>query len=116
MEFLEPEVFAVGELVLGVVPLRPPPGIVFGRLEVQIFDVWAHLNAKAAGLIWKRVPNSKDSAPQRPVGFDPQEALTKHDKARNVKYGIGIQIMELNPICKKKAAKERMWGKRQAPQ
>jgi hypothetical protein len=64
----------------------------------------------------KRVPNSEDSAPQRPVGFDPQETLTKRDKARNVKYGIGIQIMELNPVSKKKAAKERMWGKRQAPQ
>jgi hypothetical protein len=116
MEFLESKVFVVGGLVLGVVPLRPPPGIIFGRLEVEILDVWAHLNAETAGLIGQRVPNSKDSAPQRPVGFDPQEALTKCDKARNVKYGIGIQVMELNPVSKKKATEERMRGKGQTPQ
>jgi hypothetical protein len=116
MEFLESEVFAVGGFVLGIVPLRLPPGIVFGRLEVEIFNVWAHLNAKTVGLIRQRVPNNKDSAPQRPVGFNPQEALTERDKARNVKDGIGIQVMELNPISKKKTAEERMRGKRQTPQ
>jgi hypothetical protein len=50
------------------------------------------------------------------VGFDPQEAFTERDKARNVKDGIGIQVMELNPVSKKKTAKERMRGKRQTPQ
>jgi hypothetical protein len=112
MEFLESEVFAVGGFVLGIVPLRPPPGIVFGRLEVEILDVWAHLDAKTAGLIWQRVPNNEDSAPQCPVGFDPQEALTERDKAHNVKDGIGIQVVELNPVRKKKTAEERMRGKR----
>jgi hypothetical protein len=70
------------------------------------------LNAETAGLIWQRVPNNKDSAPQRLVGFDPQEALTERDKARNVKYRIEIQVMELNPVSKKKATEERMRGKR----
>jgi hypothetical protein len=116
MEFLESEVFAVGGFVLGVVPLCPPPGIVFGRLEVEIFNVWAHLNAETAGLIWQRMPNNKDSAPQRPVGLDPQEAFTERDKARNVKDGIGIQVVELNPVSKKKTTEERMQGKRQTPQ
>jgi hypothetical protein len=46
------------------------------------------------------------------VGFDPQKALTKHDKARNVKHRIGIQIVELNPVSKEKATEERMRGKR----
>jgi hypothetical protein len=50
------------------------------------------------------------------VGFDPQEALTERDKARNVKDGIGIQVMELNPVSEKKTAEERMRGKRQTPQ
>jgi hypothetical protein len=85
-------------------------------LEVEVFDVWAHLNAETAGLIWQRVPNNKDSAPQRPVGFDPQETFTERDKTRNVKNGIGIQIMELNPVSEKKTAEERMRGKRQTPQ
>jgi hypothetical protein len=46
------------------------------------------------------------------VGFDPQEALTKHDETRNVQNCVEIQIMELNPIRKEKAAEERVWGKR----
>jgi hypothetical protein len=116
MKFLESEVFAIGGFVLGVVPLRPPPGVVLGRLEVEILDVWAYLDAETAGLIGQRVSNNKDSAPQSPVGFDPPEALTERDKTRNVKDGIGIQVVELNPVSKEKATEERMRGKRQTPQ
>jgi hypothetical protein len=111
-KFFESELFGVGGFVLGVIPLCPPPGIVFGRLEVEVLDVWAHLNAEAAGLVWQRVSNGENSTPQCPVGFDPQEAFTKHDETRNVKDGIGIQIMELNPVGEKKTAEERMRGKR----
>jgi hypothetical protein len=50
------------------------------------------------------------------VGFDPQEALTKRDKARNVKNRVGIQVVELNPVGKEKAAEKGMRGKRQTPQ
>jgi hypothetical protein len=45
------------------------------------------------------------------VGLNPQEALAKRDEARDVKNGVGIQVMKLNPICKHKTAKERMRGK-----
>jgi hypothetical protein len=62
------------------------------------------------------MPDDKDSAPQCPVGFNPQETFTERDEARNVKNCVGIQIMELNPVSKKKATKERMRGKRQTPQ
>jgi hypothetical protein len=115
-KFLESEIFVVGGFVLGVVPLRPPPRIVFGCLEVEVFDVWTHLNTETAGLIWQRVPNNENSAPQRPVGFNPQETFTECDEARNVMDGIGIQIMELNPVSEKKTAEERMRWKRQTPQ
>jgi hypothetical protein len=40
-------------------------------LEVVVFDIRAHLNAETAGLEWQRAPNNEDSAPQRPVGFNP---------------------------------------------
>jgi hypothetical protein len=30
--------------------------------------------------------------------------------------GVGIQVVELNPICKQKAAKKRMEGKRESPE
>jgi hypothetical protein len=33
-----------------------------------------------------------------------------------VKNGIGIQIMELNPVSEKETTEERMSGKRQTPQ
>jgi hypothetical protein len=116
MEFLESEVFVVGGFILGVVPLCPPPGIVFGCLEVEVFNVWAYLDAETAGFVGQRVPNNEDSAPQCPVGFDPQEAFTERDEARNVKNGIGIQVMELNPLSKEKTAEKRMRRKGQTPQ
>jgi hypothetical protein len=59
----------------------------------------------------QRVPDDEDSAPQRPVGLNPQEALAKRDKARDMKDGVGIQVMELNPICEQKAMKKRVEGK-----
>jgi hypothetical protein len=112
LKFLESETLAGGGFVLGVVSLCPPVGIVFGRLEVEVFDVRAHLNAETIGLEWQRAPNNKNLAPQRPVGFNPQETFTEHDEARDVKDGIGIQIMELNPVSEKKTTEERMRGKR----
>jgi hypothetical protein len=39
LKLLKPEVFATGELVLGVEPFRPPTGIVFGHLEVEVWHV-----------------------------------------------------------------------------
>jgi hypothetical protein len=47
LEFFKPEVFAAGELVLGIEPFRPLAGIVFGRLEVEVWHVRAHLAAEA---------------------------------------------------------------------
>jgi hypothetical protein len=84
LKFLEPEIFIAGGFVLGVVPLRPPAGIVFGSLEVEVFDVRAYLAAETTGLEWQRAPNSENSAPQRPVGLNPQETFTERDEARNV--------------------------------
>jgi hypothetical protein len=116
LEFLKPEGFAVGELFLGVEPFHPPSRVVFGHLEGEVRDIRAHLAAEAASLELQRAPDDKDSAPQRPVGLNPQEAFTERDEARNVKDCVGIQIMELNPVSKKAAAEERVRGKRQTPQ
>jgi hypothetical protein len=110
LEFFKPEGFAAGELVLGIEPFRPPAGIVFGHLEVEVGDIRTHLTAEATSLELQRAPDDEDSAPKRPVGFDPQEAFTKRDETRNVQNCVGIQIMELNPVCKEKAVEERVWG------
>jgi hypothetical protein len=48
------------------------------------------------------------------MGFDPQKALTEHDETCNMQNCIGIQIMELNPIRKQKAAKKRVRRKRES--
>jgi hypothetical protein len=111
-KLLEPEVFASGGLVLGVEPFCPLAGVVFGRLEIEIWHVRAHLAAEAAGLVAQWVPDGKNLAPKRPMGFDPQETFTERDKTRNVQNRVGIQIIELNPVRKKKSTKKRVRGKR----
>jgi hypothetical protein len=53
-------------------------------LEVEVFEIRAHLYAETTGLEWQGAPNNKNSAPQRPVGLNPQETFTEHDEAHNV--------------------------------
>jgi hypothetical protein len=93
---------------------HPPPRIVFWSLEVEVVNVLAHLAAETTSLVMQGAPDDEDSVPQRPVGLNPQEALTKCDEARDMENGVGIQVMELNPICKQKTAKKRMEGKRES--
>jgi hypothetical protein len=83
-KFLEPEVFAGEGFVLGIEPFCPPARIVFGHLEVEVRNIWAHLTAEAAGLVAKWVPDSENPTPKRPMGLDPQEAFIERDKTRNV--------------------------------
>jgi hypothetical protein len=115
-KLLEPKVFASGELVLGVEPFCPPAGVVLGRLEVEVGYVRTHLAPKAASLVLQWVPDDEDSALEHPVGLDPQEAFTQRDEAHNVKNRVGIQIVDLHPICEEKPVKEGMRGKRESPQ
>jgi hypothetical protein len=75
LKFFKPKILANGRLVLGVEPLRPPTGVVLRGLEVEVGDVRANLTAKATSLELQRAPDDEDSALERPMGFDPQEAL-----------------------------------------
>jgi hypothetical protein len=84
LELPKPKSFTVRGLVLGIEPLCPLAGIVFGRLEEEVGDIRAHLTAEAAGLELQRAPNNENSVPQCPVGFNPQETFTKRDESRNV--------------------------------
>jgi hypothetical protein len=111
-KLLKTEVLAGEEFVLGIEPFCPPTRIVLRHLEIEIFDVLTHLAAEAASLVVRRTPDGEDSTPERPVGFDPEKALTEHDETRNVENGVGIQIVELNPVSKEKTSEERMRGKR----
>jgi hypothetical protein len=111
LKFFEPKVLASGRLVLGVEPFRPPSGVVLRCLEVEVGDVRTHLTAKAASLELQRTPDDEDSAPEHPVGFNPQETLAEHDETREMENCVGIQVMKLNPVDIKKATEERMRGK-----
>jgi hypothetical protein len=53
-------------------------------LQIEVFDVGVHLASETTGLLVERASNNEDSPPERPVGFDPQEAFTQRDKARYV--------------------------------
>jgi hypothetical protein len=110
-KLFKPKVLASRGFVPGIKPLRPPPRIVFQSLEVEVVDVLAHLAAETTSLVMQGAPDDEDSAPQCPVGLNPQEALTKRDEARDMENGVGIQVMDLNPIRKQKATKKRMKGK-----
>jgi hypothetical protein len=112
LKFFKPEFLADGRLVLGVKPSCPPARIVLRHLQIEVFDVGAHLADKTAGLIVVRAPDDEDSPPERPVGFDPKEAFTQCDKARYVHDGVGIQIVKLNPISKEEPVEEWMRGKK----
>jgi hypothetical protein len=100
VKFIEPESLADERFVLGIEPLHPPAGIDFRRLKVEVLDVLAHLTAEATGLVMKRAPDDENSPPERPMGFDPQETF-------NVKDGVGIQTVKLNPVGEEKPAGER---------
>jgi hypothetical protein len=64
----EPEVLASGGFVLGVKPLRPPARVVLRCLEIEIFDVLAHLAAKAAGLVVRGAPDDEKFDAKVPSG------------------------------------------------
>jgi hypothetical protein len=113
-KLLKTEILVSRRFVLGIKPFRPLPRIVFQSPEVEVLDVLVHLAAETTSLVMQRAQDDKDSVPQRPVGLNPQEALTKRDKARDTKDGVGIQVMELNPICKQEAAKKRVEGERES--
>jgi hypothetical protein len=83
-KLFESEVLAGGGFVPGIKPLRPPAGIVLRHLEIEIFDILVHLAAEAVGLVVQTAPDDENSTPERPVGLDPQETLTKRDETRNV--------------------------------
>jgi hypothetical protein len=49
------------------------------------------------------------------MGLDPQETLAECDEARDVQNGVGIQIVELNPISKKEDLEGKDAGEARAP-
>jgi hypothetical protein len=84
VKFFKPELLTDGGLVPGVKPSCSPTGIVFRCPQLEVFNIGMHCAAEATSLIMERALDDKDSPPERPVGFDPQEAFTQRDKAHYV--------------------------------
>ena len=57
----------------------------------------------------------KKIAKKVPVGLDSKKSFTEVDKDRDMKNGIGVQMMDLNPIEIKKALKEIRGWKSKTP-
>jgi hypothetical protein len=63
-------------LILGVEPSRPPANVVPRCVQIEVFSVGVHRAVETAGLVMERASDDKNSPPERPVGFNPQKALT----------------------------------------
>jgi hypothetical protein len=114
MKFIKPEFLTNGGLVLGVKPFHSLARIVLQHPKFEVLNIRVHLTAKTTGLIMERAPDDENSPPERPVGFDPQEAFAQHDKTCYVQDNVGIQIVKLIPVSKDKSAEERMQRKRES--
>jgi hypothetical protein len=81
-----------------------------GELNVKIPGFRADTDANTIyivdGVLRVVVTNIKDMFPKAPMRMDAQEALAKSDENRDVEKRIRGQLVELNPIDKKKAAEE----------
>jgi hypothetical protein len=98
-----------------VEPLFAPSLDRIRKLDVEIIDISPNTDNNATYVISDVVgaitAEAENALPQSPIGSDSEEAFAKCDKNRNVKDGIGSQLVQLNPINEKKAAEEIMdWG------
>src|SRR4051812_13511374 len=102
-------------LILQIKPALPP---CINRIELLQMKVGVFiLNGNAQlphGISRVRPLYVKKVFPEPPMGIDPQEALTKSDKAGNGQHPIGSQIMQLQLIGVKQTPDKRMNWKGQA--
>ena len=85
-ELFESKLLAVDVLVLDVEPLRPPALVVLREAEVEVLDLRPDVAAEASRLVPPLALHAEDAPPQHPMGFDPQKALAKRDKTRDLQH------------------------------
>jgi hypothetical protein len=52
-------------------------------------------------------PDTEDAAPEPPMGVDTKEAFAQRDKARNLKDGVGCELVKLHTVDKDRSTKEQ---------
>ena len=97
-------------------PSLPPPLDGVGEFDVKVLDIRANANNNTTNVVGNVVgaiaAKAENALPQSPIRLDPEEALAKGDKDRNVEDGVGSQLMQLQPINEEKTAEEIMdWGR-----
>ena len=72
------------------------------EFDVEILDVRAHTDNNTTYVIGDIVgavaAKVENAFPQGPIWLDPEKALAEGDKDRNMKDGIGSQLMQLQPV------------------
>ena len=109
----------VGTFFVNVEPSFAPSLDRIRKLDVEIINVSSDTDNNAAyvigGVVGAIAAEAENAFPQSPIRRDSEEAFAKCDENRNVKDGIGGQLVQLNPVNKKKAAEEIVnWGRKAA--
>jgi hypothetical protein len=58
------------------------------------------------GATARAYPTTEEVSPQLPVGVDPQERLAQGDEARQVQDGVGMKVLNLQPVEEKQPPHE----------
>jgi hypothetical protein len=89
------------------------------KLDVEIIDIGSdtdnYTTYVVGGVVSAIAAKAENALPKSPIRSDSKKAFAKRDKNRNVKDGIGGQLVKLNPIDKEKTAEEIVdWGRKAA--
>ena len=80
------------------------------KFDVKIIDVGSDTDNNTAyvvgGVVSAIAAKAENALPKSPIRSDSKEAFAKGDKNRNMKDGIGGQLVQLNSIDKEKTAEE----------
>jgi hypothetical protein len=89
------------------------------KFDVEIINVSSDTNNNTtyviSGVVRAIAAEAENAFPQSPIRRDSKEAFAQCDKNGNVEDGIRGQLVQLNPVNKKKAAEEIVnWGRKAA--
>jgi hypothetical protein len=109
----------IGTFFVYVEPPFAPPLDRIRKFDVEVINVSSDTDNNAAyvisGVVGAIAAEAENAFPQSPVRRDSKEAFAQRDKNGNMEDGIGGQLVQLNPINKKKAAEEIVnWGRKAA--
>ncbi|KAK1665923.1 hypothetical protein QYE76_054082 [Lolium multiflorum] len=98
---------------MDIQPSFAPPLNRVKELDIEVFDIWAdaynYTTYIIGGGVGAVAADKEYAFPQAPVGRGPEKAFAEGDKDRDVKDGIGGEMMELQAINKEQLASTELW-------